>query len=108
MSRTNRNSVEISAYTETGKPVGVYPSITNAAKSNNVSQSTISNALFYYKDHFAVGKFWLRKDDSIEEAMREHKAIINRNKERAELYKKKKNADSKAKEETAPVERKGY
>lgn len=75
MAKVNVNSVTVLAYTETGEFIGEYVNITEAAKANKTSPTSVTTAVFFKKDHFTVGRFWIQKTDSLEEAMAEHKRV---------------------------------
>ena len=104
--RTNRNSINIFVYDESGKYIGEWPSITQAAKACNVAQSSISDALYYYKDHFAVKRYWLKNPHGLAEAMAEHTVSVNRRREQAEAYAARK-TENKRKAVREPEERHG-
>lgn len=67
MSRTDKRIVTVFAQTENGKFIAEWPSIPEAAFVNNTTASFISNALYMYKDHFSVGKFWMTEKCDIKQ-----------------------------------------
>lgn len=102
MLRTNIRSVIVYSFNEDGSFYGEWQSITDAARANHVTTSSISKALWENKDHFAVGKFWLLDKNDIDDAVEHHKK---------RLLKKVANRIEKPKEQKTqkeePIERKG-
>jgi len=76
MSRTGKRTVTVFAWTENGKFIGEWPSISKAAFVNNTTASSISNALYVYKDHFSVGKFWMTEKCDIKPMLKLHKELV--------------------------------
>ena len=104
MQRTNCKSIKVFVWTENGKFIGEWPSITYAAKANDTTSSSVTNALYMYKDRFSVGKFWLKEGENIEDFIAIHKEVVNRKKQESL---KKKPKEKKPKQIFEKTERRG-